>query len=68
MRAVLIRCKKHSEGADLEGVYRRAGGCHRQLHYRPQCDREADGKEVRDQQEYGTCGGNNIERIVWVIN
>ena len=41
-------CKKHIQGEDLEGVYRRAGGGHSQLHYRPQRNGAADGKEVWD--------------------
>lgn len=44
-----ICCKKRIQGEHLEGVYRRAGGGHSQLHYRPQCDGKADGEKVWDQ-------------------
>ena len=45
----------------FERVHRRTGSGYCQLHYRGKCYRPADGEEIRNQQEYGTCGGNNIE-------
>lgn len=58
-------------GGDFETIYRGAGNQHRKLHYRAKRHRAPDGEGVRGEQEYGTCGGNNIEwfgnRVVWVI-
>ena len=66
-----IQCKKACMRDFFERVHRRTGSRYCQLHYRGKCYRQADGEEIRNQQEYGTCGSNNIERlkskVVWAI-
>lgn len=58
-------------GDHLEGIYRRAGSGHRQLHHRPQCYRQADGEKIWNQQIDCTYGSNKIERkiknTVWIV-
>ena len=54
-------------GGDFETIYRGAGNRHRQLHYRAERHRAPDGEGVRGEQEYGTCGCNNGERLTAVL-
>ena len=58
-------------GGDFETIYRGAGNRHRQLHYRAERHRAPDGQGVRGEQEYGTCGCNNVERfvnkLIWIV-
>lgn len=67
-----IICKnKILRGIFRERIYRGACGSDSQLHYRLQCDGEADGEEIWDFQIHGAYGSNEIERkiknTVWIV-